>query len=135
MNIPGVARLPELLSIGRSSVPAGSGEDDGRSEISREHADLIVYADGTMELVDRSSANGTFVWGENVWKRISEATVVDEGSRVRLGELYETDVRQLLAAARRGKGNRIPEKTVVARRKSGGLKWVRNPETGQPEQG
>jgi pSer/pThr/pTyr-binding forkhead associated (FHA) protein len=67
------------LTIGRSQP--GGGDLGGDPELSREHARVLLLADGGLLVEDLASTNGTFVNGT----RISAATLLSPGDELELG--------------------------------------------------
>jgi diguanylate cyclase (GGDEF)-like protein len=103
-NLGQMHRLEERLVLGRATECDVQLDGGG---VSRKHAMLERKADGTIEVVDLESRNGTFVNGV----RVSRTTVHD-GDKIQVGwsavfklafqdELDETLQRGMLEAARR----------------------------------
>lgn len=67
------------LTIGRAQL--GGGDLGGDPELSREHARVLLLADGGLLVEDLASTNGTFVNGT----RISAATLLSPGDELELG--------------------------------------------------
>jgi pSer/pThr/pTyr-binding forkhead associated (FHA) protein len=65
--------------------------------VSRLHAQLLLDPDGRILLIDTRSRNGTFVWHEGAWSRVTRAQVASNG-RVRFGNV-ERSVQDLLEAS------------------------------------
>lgn len=119
--------LGRRIRIGRSrrmDVPLQS------AKVSRRHAELDVGGPHANRYVlrDCNSANGTSVFREGRWRRISRE-VVRPSERVRFGD-FETTIAKLLAAVPAARGDaakeqrRSPEDRPVGRVK-------RNPGTGE----
>lgn len=83
------AELRALLSS--NEEPVGIGRNVGNaliikdSSVSNFHAALLIRPDGSVELADRASANGTFVNGVLLGE--GNKTIVRDGDRVRFGEV------------------------------------------------
>ena len=69
---------------------------DDRS-VSRLHLELVIGGGGEVHIADRSSANGSWVWTEGEWKRVTARAAVPE-DRLRLGAC-EVTVAELLRRA------------------------------------
>ena len=68
--------------------------------VSRKHANLIIYDDGSMVVRDNNSANGTFVkLRDGSYRRIHECKVV-KGMVLRLGPTFEVSVNNKLLDTR-----------------------------------
>lgn len=100
--------------IGRSEDVAEIAVGHQHKNVSRRHAELSIIDGDNVRLVDLESANGTEVFDQNRWQRISRA-VVTLDHRVRLGGEFETTVRALLSMAPQhaaravmGPGQRVP---------------------------
>lgn len=87
MTVNPVDPVPSEYSLFKDQVSVGRGEDNDvvipHASVSRAHARLIKR-DGTYELMDLNSTNGTFVDD----RRVSGATAtVGSGSRLRFGDV------------------------------------------------
>lgn len=113
-----------LLKPGKTRV--GRAEDldmwVNHRSISREHADIEVGAEGTVRVVDRGSANGTRIEGEEVWdETLTPGTVLQFGQVsfrfVAAGEQYSFEADHtvdLLALRSKSKRKIWPWVALVA---------------------
>ncbi len=85
----------KIYTIGRSSdadICLGQLSEGG--SVSDFHADLVLSAEvNDVLLVDRNSSNGTYVWCDNNWERVSQLKVARDSTvsfgkcRIKLSEL------------------------------------------------
>jgi FHA domain-containing protein len=88
----GSGAYPELRAEVKSGgEPVGVGRNVANELIIKDptvsnfHAAFVLGADGTLELADRASANGTYVNG--ILMRAGDRSIVRAGDRVRFGEI------------------------------------------------
>lgn len=108
----------------------------GDKSVSRLHAELVLGGDGTLQVADRSSANGTWIEADGRWRRITQRTVTS-ADRLRLGDV-EIEIKELLRGVPRwaagSTGNRDEESGRSGKGNTDGLPRGpvrRNPETGE----
>lgn len=89
--------------------------------VSGQHCTLTALEDGSCELVDTNSTNGTFVRVKGAWQRISK-TRVQKYDEVRLGA-YVSTVSDLIRHA-----DPVADEASVAPAKP---RFERDPETGE----
>jgi pSer/pThr/pTyr-binding forkhead associated (FHA) protein len=73
-----ITRLPFLVGRGKNATMAIEHET-----VSRDHAEILLNADGHLELVDNGSSNGSFVNSEHV-----DAAVIKDGDQIRFGSVH-----------------------------------------------
>ena len=83
-----------MLIVGRGRG-ADIRLDDG--SVSRLHLELVIGGGGEVHLADRSSENGTWMWTEGAWQRVTARAAVPE-DRLRLGA-HEVTVAELIRRA------------------------------------
>jgi FHA domain-containing protein len=88
----GTGAYPELrVEVKSGGEPVGVGRNVANELIIKDptvsnfHAAFVLGADGTLELADRASANGTYVNG--ILMRTGDRSIVRSGDRVRFGEI------------------------------------------------
>ena len=92
VTLRGIGTMWELrATVSSNAEPAGIGRNVGNSlvikdpTISNFHAALVIRSDGTLELADRASANGTYVNG--VMLESGGKCIVRDGDRLRFGDV------------------------------------------------
>ncbi|MBQ3526112.1 MAG: FHA domain-containing protein [Akkermansia sp.] len=117
--------MNETLIIGRQTpadlIPCGSGIES----LSRRHARVSTSPNrqGYYQLEDLQSTNGTFIFRNGGWQRITRAEVTDQ-EVLRFGN-YTTTLSELMCVTRM-----VPqERTRPVEPESG--EWIRNPLTGE----
>jgi pSer/pThr/pTyr-binding forkhead associated (FHA) protein len=135
------------LTIGRTRSTDIQLEDDS---VSRLHARLEIDSEGGLVLVDKGSSNGTFLWHQGSWKRVTRARV-EQSSRLRFGAV-ESSVLDLIGDLAVGlpivEGTTRSTRDLPGRRKKGVVlmsgrvesrssfkRPKRNPVTGEIEEG
>ena len=85
-------KIPQkILTIGRESdCDVRVNQDDRRT--SRHHAQLVLFTDGSVQIVDLNSTNGTFVNGE----KILSPTFLEPTDVVRIGSSPALDWKSLV---------------------------------------
>jgi hypothetical protein len=88
-----LGRDPSEDPVVRSGSAIGIALSDPTNTLSRVHAELRLV-DWDVQLVDRNSTNGTFVWGpgQTVWERLAPSAprVLQPGTHVSFGRLTAT---------------------------------------------
>jgi hypothetical protein len=92
LTLRGIAtRWESQAQMASNAEPIGVGRNSGNQlvikdpSVSNFHAAFVLRADGTLELADRASANGTFVNG--VMLESAGRCIVRDGDRLRFGEV------------------------------------------------
>ena len=105
------------------SYVIGRGEDcDVRlsdASVSRNHAAVVVFADGRLHLTDHGTTNGTFVLADGAWRRFRQG-FVDASVRLRFGrfEIAAERLRMLCPNGTRNSVVRDPETGEVIEQRS-----------------
>ena len=136
-----MAKLTKILKLGRSQDCSLTLQDD---TVSRTHASLEIMGDGTLDIRDLGSANGTWVRDGRQWRRVDRARVRSD-QEIRFGKkvvvlselLMEIDLVALVGA-RAARSVGYPLDGAVSLREVDQREWHerprRNPETGDIEE-
>lgn len=65
--------------------------------VSRPHIEITVTDDGLYYVVDVGSANGTFVFRDGRWRRVTQ-DYVEKDEKIKLGT-FETTIKDLLLSS------------------------------------
>lgn len=111
------------MAKGSLSYVIGRGEDASipisrdENTVSREHAELLVLNDSRLYLIDRGSANGTFMKKNSTWVPVKQS-YVSMTDVVKFGE-YEIAVSELLSMLPRSMNKLRPKRNPA----TGEIEW------------